>query len=207
MYFQSWTLLTCKLGLELGEVIESACDTHELIDDALRGWLHLVSSCRDRFLHDEDDLASCSQKLIDSRIFSDHKDYVRIQIVYSLLQEDEFCPLHVIANFLLLDGRSDETTFRQMIDAGCFARLLDLMKECRDQDGRLHRLLLELMYEMSRIEHLRIEDLMHVDDAFVFYLFQLIEAYSDDAHDPYHYPVIRVLVRCLLLGSQLCSDL
>jgi hypothetical protein len=82
-----------------------------------------------------------------------------------------------------------------MIDAGSFARLLDLMKECRDQDGRLHRLLLELMYEMSRVEHLRIEDLMHVDDAFVFYLFQLIEAYSDDAHDPYHYPVIRVLVR------------
>ncbi|KAH8904590.1 hypothetical protein BR93DRAFT_882620 [Coniochaeta sp. PMI_546] len=184
---------------ELSVVIESTCDTHELIDDALRGWLHLVSSCRDRFLHDEDDLASCSQKLIDSCIFNDHKDYVRTQIIYSLLQEDEFCPLHVIANFLLLDGRSDETTFRQMIDAGCFARLLDLMKECRDQDGRLHRLLLELMYEMSRIEHLRIEDLMHVDDAFVFYLFQLIEAYSDDAHDPYHYPVIRVL---LVLNEQ-----
>lgn len=184
---------------ELGEVIKSACDTYELIDDALRGWLHLVSSCRDRFLYDEDDLANCSQNLIDSRIFSDHKDYVRTQIIYSLLQEDEFCPLHVIANFLLVDGRSDETTFRQMIDAGCFARLLDLMKDCRDQDGRLHRLLLELMYEMSRIEHLRIEDLMHVDDTFVFYLFQLIEAYSDDAHDPYHYPVIRVL---LVLNEQ-----
>lgn len=69
------------------------------------------------------------------------------------------------------------------------------MKECREQDTRLHRLLLELMYEMSRIEHLRLEDLMHVDDSFVFYLFQLIEAYSDDANDPYHYPVIRVLVR------------
>jgi hypothetical protein len=82
-----------------------------------------------------------------------------------------------------------------MVDAGCFSRLLDLMKECRDQDPRLHRLLLELMYEMSRIEHLRLEDLLHVDDAFVFYLFQLIEAFSDDANDPYHYPVIRVLVR------------
>ncbi|KAB5518774.1 hypothetical protein GE09DRAFT_512821 [Coniochaeta sp. 2T2.1] len=185
---------------ELGKIIQSACDTsHEELDDALRGWLSLVSCCRDRFLHYEDDLASCSQELIDSRIFSDHKDYVRTQIIYSLLQEDEFCPLHVIANFLLLDGRSDETTFRKMIDAGCFARLLDLMKECRDQDGRLHRLLLELMYEMSRIEHLRIEDLMHVDDAFVMYLFQLIEAYSDDAHDPYHYPVIRVL---LVLNEQ-----
>jgi len=198
-----WAQLTSDcIYLELGEVTKATCDTHERIDDALRGWLHLVSSCRDRFLQYEDDIASCSQKLMDSCIFSQHKDYVRTQIIYSLLQEDEFCALHAIANFLLLDGRSDETTFRHMIDAGCFARLLDLMKECRDQDGRLHRLLLELMYEMSRIEHLRIEDLMHVDDAFVSYLFQLIEAYSDDAHDPYHYPVIRVLVRFPILLGQ-----
>jgi hypothetical protein len=189
--------LTSWTSKELEEAVSKTCNTHELIDDALRSWLHLVSSCRDRFLQYEDDVASCSQQLMDSCLFSDNKDYVRTQIIYSLLQEDDFAPLHAIANFLLLDGRSDEKTFRQMIDAGCFSRLLDLMKECMDQDGRLHRLLLELMYEMSRIEHLRHEDLLHVDDAFVFYLFQLIEAFSDDVNDPYHYPVIRVLVRLL----------
>lgn len=192
-------LAGCKLTLwttlELEEAVSKTCNTYELIDDALRNWLHLVSSCRDRFLDYEDDVASCSQQLIDSRIFSDNKEYVRTQIIYSLLQEDDLASLHVIANFLLLDGRSDDKTFRQMIDAGCFSRLLDLMKECREQDRRLHRLLLELMYEMSRIEHLRREDLLHVDDAFVFCLFQLIEAFSDDVNDPYHYPVIRVLVR------------
>lgn len=36
---------------------------------------------------------------------------------------------------------------------------------------------------------------MLVEDDFVKYLFQIIEGLSDDAHDPYHYPVIRVLVR------------
>jgi hypothetical protein len=111
-----------------------------------------------------------------------------------LLQEDEYAPLHIIANFLLLDGRHDEATFRRMIDAGCFPRLLELVKSCRDDDRRLHRLLLELMYEMSRIEHLRPEDLVLVDDGFITYLFQLIESLSDDVNDPYHYPVIRVLV-------------
>ena len=35
-----------------------------------------------------------------------------------------------------------------------------------------------------------------VDDAFVAYLFQIIEELSDDVNDPYHYPVIRVLVGC-----------
>ena len=37
--------------------------------------------------------------------------------------------------------------------------------------------------------------LVLVEDDFVRYLFQIIEGLSDDAHDPYHYPVIRVLVR------------
>lgn len=117
-----------------------------------------------------------------------------MQIIYSLLQEEEFAPLHVIANFLLLQGRTEESTFRRMINEGCFVRLLELIKGCGQSDARLHRLLLQLMYEMSRIEHLRHEDLMQVDDNFVMYLFQLIEALSDDASDPFHYPVIRVLV-------------
>jgi hypothetical protein len=33
-----------------------------------------------------------------------------------------------------------------------------------------------------------------VNDAFILYLLGIIEGASDDADDPYHYPVIRVLV-------------
>jgi hypothetical protein len=33
-----------------------------------------------------------------------------------------------------------------------------------------------------------------VDDAFIIFLLSIIEGVSDDADDPYHYPVIRVLV-------------
>lgn len=39
---------------------------------------------------------------------------------------------------------------------------------------------------------------MAVDDAFILYLLEIIEGVSDDAQDPYHYPVIRVLVRLSL---------
>ena len=84
-----------------------------------------------------------------------------------------------------------------MIGEGCFTRLLELIRGCAGGEDRLHRLLLQLMYEMSRIEHLRAEDLLQVDDGFVMYLFQLIESVSDDANDPYHYAVIRVLVGSL----------
>ncbi|TPX09596.1 uncharacterized protein E0L32_009197 [Thyridium curvatum] len=184
---------------DLGGILSAPCSDHESIDDALRSWLSLVSTSRDQYLSYEDDVATCSQKLLDSPIFVHHRDYVRTQIIYSLLQEDEIGPLHVIANFLLLDGRTDEDVFRRMIDEGCFARLVDLVKDYRDNDRRLHRLLLELTYEMSRIERVRTDDLLHVDDALVMYLFQLIEDVSDDADDPYHYPIIRVL---LVLNEQ-----
>lgn len=36
--------------------------------------------------------------------------------------------------------------------------------------------------------------IVHVDDAFVRQLFALIEELSNDVNDPYHYPIIRVLV-------------
>jgi hypothetical protein len=119
---------------------------------------------------------------------------VRIQIVYSLLQEDEPKTQHIIASFLLQDGRQDGATFEMMNNEGCFSRLLDLVKQGKNDDGRLHRLLLELLYEMSRCQRVCAEDLLQVDDEFVITLFNIIEELSDDVGDPYHYPVIRVLV-------------
>ena len=46
-----------------------------------------------------------------------------------------------------------------MKEEGGFPRLLELIQEGRDDDAGLHRMLLELLYEMSRIQRLRNEDL------------------------------------------------
>ncbi|KAH9890877.1 hypothetical protein F4778DRAFT_752636 [Xylariomycetidae sp. FL2044] len=190
-----------QLWNELDKIVATEChaDDHEAIDDALRNWLYLASKCRNDFALSEDDVASCSQSLLLGRLFHRNPEYVRTQIIYSLLQEDEAGPLYAIASFLLLDGRREEATYKRMVDETCFHRLLELIDGRKEHDPGLHRLLLELMYEMSRIERLRVEDLLHVDDGFVTYLFQLIEGLSDDVHDPYHYPVIRVL---LVLNEQ-----
>jgi hypothetical protein len=113
------------------------------------------------------------------------------------LQEDEAATLHFIGGFLLMDGRSNEQTFEKMNEEGCFPRLVELIKGeggKEEMDARLHRLLLELLYEMSRMQRLSYGDLGQVDDEFVARLFQIIEQLSDDVDDPYHYPVIRVLV-------------
>lgn len=46
-----------------------------------------------------------------------------------------------------------------MNQEGALPRLLELIQSRPDDDGALHRRLLELLYEMSRIQRLRLEDL------------------------------------------------
>lgn len=67
----------------------------------------------------------------------------------------------------------------------------------RGEDRILWSVSLDLLYEMSRIQRLRREDLEAVDDEFISYLFQLVEEDPDDSNDPYHYPIIRMLVGIL----------
>ena len=185
---------------DIGQVLSSASGAHAQIDDALRMWLHLSATCREAFpASDEqpvpdENLSVCSLRLLASPLFCENADYVRMQIIYSLLGEDDPGPLNVITSFLLLDGHSNEATYPRMIDEGCFPRLLELIGVRRRGDAGLHRLLLELMYEMSRVERLRSTDLMQIEDTFVAFLFDLIEGVSDDVDDPYHYPIIKVLV-------------
>lgn len=125
--------------------------------------------------------------------------------------------LHMIASFLLFDGRQNETLLHMMNEEGAFPRLLELLqahtRHREDSTAGLYRALMDLLYEMSRVQRVRIEDLgefsmdwwyfygmliclvtVLVDDGFIRGLFDIVENLSYDASDPYHYPVIRVLV-------------
>ncbi|KAK3180416.1 pre-rRNA processing [Lecanicillium sp. MT-2017a] len=184
-----------RLWAEIDACVSAQCETHETIDDALRGWLELTSTLRERSPRSQEDPIVCAQMLLDSQLFQQNRDYVRTQLIHSLLQEDEVGPLHAITSLLLLDGHYDESTFPRMVQETCFPRLVELIKARKDDDDpRLHRFLLQLMYEMSRVERLKPEELILVDDDFIHSLFRIIEGVSDDVHDPYHYPTIRVLL-------------
>lgn len=171
------------------------CDSHEAIDDALRKWLDI--SAKLRFCRSEShfDFFACAQRLLESEVFHSNKEYVRTQIIHSLLQEDDAGSLQAIASLLFLDGCADESIFPFMVEESCFPRLLELIIARQEEpDPHLHRVLLQLMYEMSRVQRLRVQDLALVNDDFVHYLFGIIEGVSDDVQDPYHYPTIQVLV-------------
>ncbi|KAI0198655.1 hypothetical protein F4808DRAFT_253226 [Astrocystis sublimbata] len=190
-----------QLWNEIATIAATQCaaNAHEVIDDCLRTWLSLASRCRTDFDLSEEEVAICSHHLLRGTLFLANAEYVRTQIIYSLLQDDEPAHLYPIANLLLLDGRANETTFRKMIEENSFHRLVELINGRKEDDPPLHRLLLELIYEMSRIQKLRIQDLALVDDGFVSYLFQLTEILSDDVNDPCHSSIIRVL---LVLNEQ-----
>lgn len=66
----------------------------------------------------------------------------------------------MITVFLLFDGRQDDESFEMMKAEGAFPRLVELIQ---DQsiltDSNLHQMLLELLYEMSRIQRMTWEDI------------------------------------------------
>ncbi|KAK0324269.1 pre-rRNA processing [Friedmanniomyces endolithicus] len=184
---------------ELDDLVSGPSDSHELIDNVLRAYLKLASTNKQEYLSSEYDVAKYCYRLLDAELFQGNQDYVRRQFLYCLLQDDDVDTLHLAAALLLFDGRTNETAFELLQSEGAFSRIVELIRAQRDDDIGLHRLLLELLCEMSRIQKLTLEDLKVVDDAFVLYLFQLIEQLSDDADDPYHYPIIRVI---LVLNEQ-----
>ncbi|RAL03753.1 DUF2013 domain-containing protein [Aspergillus ibericus CBS 121593] len=189
---------------EIQDIVSSPCSSEDHIDNALRSYLSLATKYKDEYLQSELDVTRCSYKLLASNIFVAHTDYVRRQMLYGLLQDDDPATLHLIGSFLLFDGRQHDVAFRMMNEEGLFPRLLELLqaRNRKEEEGvpaGLHRLLMDMMYEMSRIQRIKIEDLVLVDDEFVKGLFDIIEDLSYDVNDPYHYPVIRVL---LVLNEQ-----
>lgn len=76
-----------------------------------------------------------------------------------LWQEESADVLHIIVSFLLWDGRQMENTFILMSDLGVFSRLLELIEMGKEDESGLHMLMLKLVYEMSRIQRLRLEEL------------------------------------------------
>ncbi|KAH8726637.1 hypothetical protein GQ44DRAFT_613418 [Phaeosphaeriaceae sp. PMI808] len=187
---------------EIDDIASTRCQEHEIIDECLRSFLNVTTSYKSEYLQTDYSVAKCIFRLLEGNLYIAHKDYVRRQIIYCVLQEEDNPTLHVVAAFLLYDGRhsKDDAIFEMMHSESTFPRLVELVQmDSVQEDTKLHQMLLELTYESSRVQRLTPEDFMAVNDDFIIYLLDVIEGVSDDADDPYHYPVIRVL---LVLNEQ-----
>ncbi|KAK5251417.1 pre-rRNA processing [Exophiala xenobiotica] len=184
----------------LDKTVSEECDNHGTIDDTLRSYLSLVGWYRDKFQPTDYELSRCAYKLQESALYSIHADYIRRQFVQCLIEDDEPHVVLLSTLFLITDAQAYEPTYELLNEEGAFPRLVDLISSPkRHGHEEIHRSLMELLYEMSRIQKIKTSDLAHVDDDFIKMLFEIIEQMSDDVNDPYHYPTIRVL---LVLNEQ-----
>ncbi|OAP65419.1 hypothetical protein AYL99_01391 [Fonsecaea erecta] len=189
---QFWTALE--------ETVSRECTTHDSIDDTLRSYIELIGQSRGHLFLSDNDLGRCAFKLQESSLFATHADYIRRQFVQCLIEDDEPNVVLVSTSFLITHAQLHEKTYELLNDEGAFPRLIRLISSPKQHGHEgIHRLLMELLYEMSRIQKIKTSDLAHVDDGFVKMLFEIIEQVSDDVNDPYHYPTIRVL---LVLNEQ-----
>ena len=66
----------------------------------------------------------------------------------------------VSTSFLIVHARSHEKTYELLNDEGGFPRLVDLISSPKQHGHEgIHRLLMELLYEMSRIQKIKLGDL------------------------------------------------
>jgi hypothetical protein len=66
----------------------------------------------------------------------------------------------MVVTFLLADARITERPFEVLNDEGAFGRLVELISSPKEDDQQtLHRSLMELLYEMSRIQKISLDDL------------------------------------------------
>lgn len=65
-----------------------------------------------------------------------------------------------MTSFLLFDVRENETTAEILNDEGAFTRLVYLISNPKQiEDSILHRMLMDLLYEMSRIQRIKPNEL------------------------------------------------
>lgn len=100
----------------------------------------------------------------------------------------------LIGAFLLIDGRFNSSTLEMMQEESAISCIVDCIGNKPSENIRLRRIFLELMYELCRVQKLRMQDLDVIDFQFIAQLYKSMEERDDYDHDPYGYAVIKVLL-------------
>lgn len=165
----------------------------------------------DEYLQSANDWMRACYILLGSPMFEEHGNHIRQRLIEQLKDQTNNARVYLASTVLLYDGRTHHTTFEMMRESKLFPRLVELaLSKKSSEDKECRNRLLEVLYEMSRVQRLNYSDLgiavnhnasmkpnLHqvaaIDDDFISYLFELVEEQAD-IEDPYHYVVIRALV-------------
>jgi hypothetical protein len=83
-----------------------------------------------------------------------------VALTCTCTKDDEPDVVLVSASFLIADAQAHEHTYELLNDEGAFSRLVDLIASPKQYGHEgIHRLLMELLYEMARIQKIKMDDL------------------------------------------------
>lgn len=176
---------------ELAEIADGNYYSASNLDQALSVYLRFASLYTDKYLVEDQDLAKCAILLLHSRIFSSNRGYARRKLIH-VLANDDFDESNFVAQkilvggVLLVDGRAHSSTLEMMQEEAATSSVVQTLWRDRYTNARLHRLFLELLYEMCRVQ--RIHDLEKIRPEFIDFLFEAIETsyVSSESSDPYN---------------------
>lgn len=185
---------------ELDDIASGDYHSPDTIERALHAYLKFASMYLDAYMISDNDLTRCGINFVKSQLFINNRSYVRRKLIW-LLVNKEHNKLEVenkvlIGAVLLIDGKvNNSATFEMMQEEEASEPVITTLWHDRHKSVRLHRILLELLYEMCKIQKLNAKDLMKVKTDFIRFMFDIVE--DNDHHDntdPYNYAAMKVLL-------------
>lgn len=99
--------------------------------------------------------------LIQSNVFSCNKAYARRKLISRFIQsEGQYAILTILGAVLLLDARHNPATLEMMEEESAMSVLVNTIVTAQKHSFRLHRIFLELFYEMCQVQNSHLQTLL-----------------------------------------------
>ncbi|KAG5357860.1 Protein LDB17 [Yarrowia sp. B02] len=183
---------------KLLDIVSVKTHSYPVVESALKDYLLFATKHLSDFLVSDNDLFRAGYKLTMSPIFTLHKAFTRRKLIAMLTLAEEYTDLAaVVSLILLIDSDSHPATLEMMQEENaCHALTRLLLTFQKTSALRLRRVLLELMFEMCKIQRISASDLENISDKFIDSLLRTVVNADRDDTSLYDASVMKVLL-CL----------
>ncbi|KAF8812814.1 hypothetical protein BYT27DRAFT_7182270 [Phlegmacium glaucopus] len=211
---QFWSELEDILGLP-----EDEAPTLSLLDATLRRYLVLCATYHEQYLQSPLQLEHACNMLLDSELFAFHSERMCEIIVDDAQRTTDPHSIYVFYEVLFFYGRRRSDVFRShkrwepLLPLLMDHVLVETDPDIEDTyvgtsigrstsftsvpipiEAKLRSLSVRLLFEICRVQHLSVQDLKIFDDAFIDYLFDLVEQTRYMQDDTFNYSVIKLII-------------
>lgn len=183
---------------KLFDIVSVKTHSYPVVESALKDYLLFATKHLSDFLVSDNDLFRAGYKLTTSPIFVHHKAFTRRKLIAMLTLAEEYTDLAaVVSLILLIDSENHPATLEMMQEENaCHALTRLLLTFQKTSALRLRRVLLELMFEMCKIQRISASDLENISDKFIDSLLRTVVNADRDDTSLYDASVMKVLL-CL----------